>query len=177
MVRFLPRAHQLAGGRRVRRLARIGPPVPVAQRREGLGQRVGDHRVVDAAHEHRRQRRQERDADEGHEGQGQPGRAQGGPGHRAGHALKRSFISSRGPGHRAGHALKRSFISPMWPGHRASHALKRSFISSMWSLHHAQSYCRARRAFAGYAGMCGFMSMPVSACVETSGAPERRAGL
>ena len=138
---FLARAQQLARGRRVRRLARIGPPVPVAQRREGVGQGVGDHRVVDAAHEHRRQRHHERDADEGDEGQGQPGRAESGS------------------------------------GHRASHALKRSFISSMWSLHHAQSFCSARLVFAGQAGMCGFMSMPVSAWVETRGAPERRAGL
>ena len=53
--------------------------VPITQQGHRFGQRVGDHRVVDTAYQHRRQRCDERHADKRHQRQRQSRRAQARP--------------------------------------------------------------------------------------------------
>ena len=102
---LLARLHQFAGGGRehlfVRQLAavRLLAAVPGVQQGERRRQRVGDYRVVDAAHQHGGQRRQKRHADESGQRQHQGGGAPAGAAaprrdQRASHAPKRSFTWS-----------------------------------------------------------------------------------
>ena len=101
---LLPRGQQLAGRRREHRRRRRLAAVPAAQQCQRLRHRICDHGVVDAAHQHRPQRSQERHADEPCQRQDQQrgaeagaagsGHARPGPVQRASHAPKRSLISS-----------------------------------------------------------------------------------
>ena len=75
---FLARFQEFACGRFVHRLAGGAHAVPLAQQGQSLGQDIGDHRVVHAAHQHRRQRRDKGEADEGQQRQHQPRGAQAG---------------------------------------------------------------------------------------------------
>ncbi len=88
------RLAQFACNRLEHRLGRRLRAVPVPQQAQGLGQRVGDYRVVHAARQHGRQRGNEGQPDKGDQGENQGHGAKPWTDQRASHALKRSFISS-----------------------------------------------------------------------------------
>ena len=144
------RGLEFPGGGREHRFPGEILSIPVLQQGERFRQGVRDHRVMDAAGEHRPEREEEGNAHEGDERQGQPGRAQPGP-----------------CGWRHSRFLR----------HRASQALKRSCTSSRWSLHQSASLVSIRPRCSGLVGRCGSMGTPVSRWVVTSGSAERRVGL
>ena len=71
-----PRLDQLPGGSLVHRLSRRALTVPLAQQGEGPGESLRHHRIVNTAHQHRRQRRDEGQADESQQRQNQTRSAQ-----------------------------------------------------------------------------------------------------
>ena len=73
---LLLRDEQFPGRRLECSFFRDAHAVPIVQQRNRFRQRVGDHRVMDAAHQHRHQRRHEGHAHERHQRQRQARRAQ-----------------------------------------------------------------------------------------------------
>ena len=91
---LLTRLAQFSGDSLEHRLVRRALALPILKQAQGVRQRVSDHRVVDAASQHGRQRGNEGEPDKRDQGKDEPDSAKPRADQRASHALKRSFISS-----------------------------------------------------------------------------------